>query len=184
MRHRGGAGDVDDLSEQVGDMRERHDPRSLGKYRFQIIEGQRAGFGIDLPPSNHRAESLEFHPASDVGFVPLLTDHDLVARFDGAADRMGENMHETRATRTEYDASEAFAIDESVHETVGPLDRRGRPVTGRVSRAELAVVVQQVIANRIGHRSRDLGSSRVLEENGSLGEGGIVTSDVFDVHRD
>ena len=183
VHHGGHRLDVHDLTEKVGNVWERDDSSSFGKNRFEIFQSERARFGVDSPPADDGPVSLELEPASDVGLVPLLAHDDFIAGTDRPSDAVCEHVHQAGATRTKNDSADSLAVHESVHESMGPLDGGGRAITRGITGAELDVVVEKVVANRICDAQRNLGTAGVLQQNRLPRERWKMGADRFDVRE-
>ena len=94
--------------------------------------------------------------------MPLFADDNLIAGLNRAGDAVCEDMHQAGATRTKNDSAKTFAVHESIHEAMGPFNGGGRAIARGIARAKLNVVVQKMIANRVGDVPRNLGAAGVL----------------------
>ena len=164
-------------------MGKRDDSSAFGERRLQPVgpvQRKRPRRRIHAPPSNSRTHPFQRHPAADVGLVTLFADDDLVAGGDRRRDGVRKNVGEGRRTRPENGAADSLAVDEPIHEPVGPLDGRGGAIARGIAGAQLDVVGQHVVADRVGDEERHLRAARVLEKHGAGGEAGIERPDGVD----
>ena len=104
----------------------------------------------------------ELAPGIGVRVVVELGHHDLVARLPAAAERPAEVERERRHVGAEGDLGRLAAEEvreraaRGLEQGVGLGARRVRPV-------RVGVVVEQVVAHRVGDRARDLGAAGAVE---------------------
>ena len=183
-----GVGELDDAPSVRAPCRpssrrpESHDPRSLGELRLQVVVVDRelAGEAGNMDDEPEIVRELE--PRRHVRVVVECGHDDLVALpqrpREGAREQEVERRHALPERRLSGRAAE-----ERRGLLVRMLDERGRPPARRVRRADVRVVLAEVVRDRVDHLVRALRATRPVEERETAVECGEPRTNRGDVER-
>ncbi len=173
-----------DVSDDVGAVRERQQPRALAEERVEIARIEPAAFPIDAPLLDREAIRGQSAPHAAVRLVILVRDDDLVARAQQLAEGLSEHVGVLRGGRTEVHFLRRHvqvpgkAAAGRIHPFSG-FERSGIRVVGL--HLEAAVVLDQAL----DHRAAGVRAAGVLEERKArqrgLGEGGELSPDEIEI---
>ena len=102
-RARGDGGDVVDLGDDVGGMREGDEPDLLVEDGIEGVERQAGGVAVDAPLADLDAVAREAAPVAGVGLVVLVGDDDGVAGLQPAGEGVAEDVGVGRGRGAEVD---------------------------------------------------------------------------------
>ena len=132
--------------------------RPLRELRLEVVEVEREVL-VHAREADDDAEVLgEREPWRDVGVVVEPGADDLVARFQRASERAGEQEVERGHARPEGDLVR-MALQEAAGGRVRALDQLDGANARLVRRADVRVVLAQVARDRIDHLVRALGAA-------------------------
>ena len=165
-------GELDDAphvgrrADRVGRDRERDDARAIAELRLEAVVVEREVV-VDVDLANDDAEVLlEREPRRDVAVVVEPGHEHLVARLQLAGERAGEEEVERGHALAERHLV-ARAAEERARLLVGEIDERARPARRLVRRADVGVVVPEVVGDRVDHLVRAPGCPPGPSKNAS-----------------
>ena len=169
-------------TDRVRGDRKRHDPRSVGELRCDvvIVEREVVGHARDV---NHEPEIMrQLEPRGHVRIVVERGHDDLVARRQRPRESAAEQEVERGHALPERGLS-GRAAEERRGLLVRQLHELGRPPARLVRRADVRVVLAQVARDRVDDLVGALCSSRPVEERESAVERGEARAYGGDVER-
>ena len=176
------AADVRRGADRVRGRGEGDDARLLGQLPFEIVVVEREVVRHVDEADDDPEIALELEPRGDVRVVVEPRHEHLVAGRELAREGAGEEEVERRHALAERDLTRR-AAEERRGPLVGEVDERRRPLRGPVRRADVRVVVAEVVGDRVDHLVGALGPARAVEEGEPAVERREARADGVDVEQ-
>ena len=158
------------------------DARLLGKLPLEVLVVEREVVCHVDEADDDPEIALQLEPGSDVRVVVESRHEHLVAGRELACEGTGEEEVERRHALAERDLARR-AAEERRGPLVGEVDERGRPLRGPVRRADVRVVVAEVVGDRVDHVVGALGPAGAVEERQPAVERREARADGVDVEQ-
>ena len=174
--------DVRRGADRVRGGREGDDARLLGQLPLEVVVVEREVVRHVDEADDDPEVALELEPRRDVRVVVESRHEHLVAGRELACEGTGEEEVERRHALAERDLARR-AAEERRGPLVGEVDERGRPLRRPVRRADVRVVVAEVVGDRVDHLVGALGPAGAVEERQPAVERREARADGVDVEQ-
>jgi hypothetical protein len=175
-------GDVGRRADRVGCDREGHHSSAARQLRLQVVEIERQVV-VHARKAHDDAEVMgELEPGGDVGVVVELGADDLVARLQRPRERPRQEKVQGGHARPERDLVR-MAGEEPAGRHAGLFDQLDRVKTRLVRRADVRVVLAEVVRDRVDHLVRALGATGAVEEHERAVQGRESRPDRVDIEH-